>query len=162
MMEEEKEDNDFEEEFLKLKEKYELPSFEKLCEDFDIEKLSEKDSMFLLRDIRRTMNEKLTAYVNLLENLINPTAPPIFVFSILRGIDNKDRTLMRDVYKSLAGTQLKVMRLDTQYNEAEEAKFILESFKVWQTMKPKLLKLIEGFKDNFEKDVESKKTSYFD
>lgn len=162
-MEKEKAEKDnLKEDFLKLKEKYSLPDFEKLCEDFDIEKLSEKDSMFLLRDIRRTINEKLTAYINLLENLINPSSPSIFVFSILRGVENKNRSFMKIIYKSLARTQLEVMKLDTQYDEEGEAKFILESFKIWQSTKPKLLRLIDGLKKNFEKDVESKRTSYFD
>ena len=157
-----KEEKEFEEEYLELSKKYSLPEFKGICEDFDIEKILEKESTFLLREIRRAMNEKLAAYINLFETLINPASPPIFVFSILRGIELKDKEKMKEIYKNLARTQLEIMKLDTQYEEVGEARFIIKTFKIWQEAKPKILEIIESFRKNFEKSNESKKTSYFD
>lgn len=153
---------DFEEGYEELEKEYSLPKFEKICEDFDIEKIVDKESAFLLREIRRVMNDKISAYIHLFETLINPTSPPIFVFSILRGISNKDKESMKDIYKILSKTQLEIMKLDTVYNKSNEAKFITETFDSWQKLKPVILELIGTFEANFEKDDSSKKSSYFD
>ena len=162
-MENDKEEiKDLQEEYSNLKKKYNLPEFEKLCEDFDIERISEKERMFVLRDIRRVINEKIAAYINLFESLINPSSPPIFVFSILRGLSEDDKVVMKEVYKKLSKTQLTVMRLDIQYDESEEAKFISSSFETWQQIKPNVLNIIKTFEKNFEKDNETKKSTYFD
>ena len=162
MEKDEKEIKELEDDYSKLKSKYDLPEFEKLCEDFDVEKLVEKDTMFLLRNIRRTINEKLAAYINLFESLINPSSPPIFVFSILRGLSTEDKERMREIYKKLSRTQLQVMKLDVQYAETLEAKFISSSFKLWQSIKPEILEIVKSFERNFEKDNEAKKSTYFD
>lgn len=158
----EEEDFDFEAKYNELKEKYSLPEFKKICEDFDIEKVGDKNSNFLLREIRRVMNEKVSAYLHLFETLINPTSPPIFVFSILRGTSNSDKESMKEIYKILAKTQLEIMKLDTVYKKSTEAEFIINTFDVWQKLKPTIISIIENFETNFEKDDSSKKSSYFD
>ena len=98
----------------KLKQKYKLPEFDKLAEDFDIEKITEKESSFLIREIRRAINEKLSAYMHLFETFLNPTATPMFVFSILRGINEDDKGKIKDIYKTLSKLQIKVMKLYQQ------------------------------------------------
>ncbi|MCK4997269.1 hypothetical protein KAS08_03105 [Candidatus Pacearchaeota archaeon] len=155
-------EDDLETKYNELKDKYILPNFEKICEDFDVEKVADKESSYLLREIRRIINEKVAAYLHLFETLINPTSPPIFVFSILRGMSNDDKEQMKNIYKALSKTQLAIMRLDTMYDEQSEAKFITDTFNLWQELKPQILEIIKGFEANFEKDDSSKKSSYFD
>ena len=155
-------DDDFELEYDELKNKFLLPNFDRLCEDFDIGKVADKDFDYLLREIRRTINEKISAYLHLFETLINPSSPPIFVFSILRGIRDEDKEKMKVIYKILSRTQLMIMRLDTIYNQSSEAEFIIKTFNIWQKLKPQILELIKSFEENFEKDDSSKKSSYFD
>jgi hypothetical protein len=153
---------DLELEYGKLKNKYELPEFEKLSEDFDLEKVSEKESLFLAREIRRAINEKMTAYLHLFETLINPAAPPMFVFSILRNISPENKELLKILYKKLARTQIETMKLDTIYNEEEEVKFIKETFENWQEIKKEVYQLIEQFESSFDTDDIAKRRSYFD
>lgn len=144
-----------------LRQKYGLPEFEKLAEDFDIEKIAEKEPIFPIREIRRAINEKITAYLHLFETLINPNAPPMFVFSILRNASTKDKDTVRDIYKTLSKIQIETMKLDTIYKEDTEIKFINETFNTWQKLKPKIYKLIENFEANFEENDTSKNRSYF-
>ena len=152
----------FEEIYNELAQKHSLPQFEKIAEDFDIEKIQDKESIFLIREIRRTINEKIAAYIHLFETLINPTTPPMFVFSILRNISTADKDTIKKIYKALSRTQIEVMKLDTIYNEADEIKFINETFIIWQELKPTIYKLIERFESSFDEDDSSKKRSYFD
>ncbi|MBU2577086.1 MAG: hypothetical protein KKF50_05190 [Nanoarchaeota archaeon] len=153
---------DLESEYNGLKEKHSLPDFKKLAEDFDVEKISEKESSFLIREIRRIINEKLSAYMHLFETLINPSAPPMFIFSVLRGIKEEDKESIKEIYKKLSRLQIKAMKLDTIYSEQGEVEFVKTSFTEWQDLKKTIYRIIEQFGENIEKSDNSKKRSYFD
>jgi hypothetical protein len=71
-----------------------------LSEDFDIEKVLEKEG-FLLRNIRRAISEKIVAYLHFFETLINPSSPPMFVFSFLKNLNEKDKQGIKDCYKKI-------------------------------------------------------------
>ena len=61
---------------------YKLPNFQELLDDFDLLKICEKDSGYLLRDIRKTIIEKLSAYLQLFELIINPISPQLFIINL--------------------------------------------------------------------------------
>ncbi len=153
---------DFKAAYDELKQKHDLPKFEKLAEDFDIEKIADKESIFLIREIRRAINEKITAYLHLFETLINPNAPPMFVFSILRNSSDKNKNIVKEIYKMLSKIQIEAMKLDTIYKEDIEVKFVNETFSTWQELKLRIYKLIENFEANFEENDTSQNRSYFD
>jgi len=58
-----------------FQEKYFLPKFEELNDDFSIEKLADNETDFLLKEIRRFISEKFSNYLRLIESLI-----PRFLF----------------------------------------------------------------------------------
>jgi len=157
----ENEEINFKEIYDELAEKHGLPEFKKIAEDFDIEKITDKESTFLIREVRRTINEKISAYIHLFETLINPTSPPMFIFSILKNISPEDKDTIKKAYKNLSRTQIEVMKLDTIYNEVAEVKFINETFARWQETKKTIYELIERFESSFEEDDSSQKRSYF-
>ena len=157
----ENEEFDFESAYNELKQKHDLPEFKRLAEDFDIEKISDKEPLFLIREIRRTINEKFSAYMHLFETLINPTAPPMFIFSVLRGIKEEDKESIKEIYKKLSKSQIKVMKLDTIYSEQGEIKFIKDAFTEWQDLKKTIYRIIENLDENIGKDDNSKKRGYF-
>ncbi|MFH1238310.1 MAG: hypothetical protein ABIH79_01545 [archaeon] len=145
----------------KFKQKYALPAFDKLSEDFDIEKTIDKEPIFLIREIRRTINEKISAYMHLFETLINPTATPMFIFSILRKIDEDNKEKIKDVYKKISRLQIKAMKLDTIYSEKSEVEFIKTSFNEWQDLKKIIFSIIEKFDESIEEENSLKERSYF-
>lgn len=151
---------DLKQSYDKLAQKHNLPEFRKLSEDFDIEVVGDKEPIFLIREIRRAINKKLSAYLQLFENLINPNSPPIFVFSILKNVSEEDRHSMKNIYEKLSLFQIEVMKLDTIYDEDKEVKFISDVYKAWQNLKFKIYNIM----DNFKEDSENKNkttTSYF-
>ncbi|MEI7718500.1 MAG: hypothetical protein WCI72_01420 [archaeon] len=149
------------EDYKKIEEKLSLPSFEKLMEDFDMEKLSEKEEGLLVRDVRRIITEKISAYLHLFEMLINPTSPPMFVFAFLKNLSEQDKKEIKEVYKELSKLQIVTIKLDTIYDEKKEADFIKKANSTWQDLKKKVYKLVETFEKEFEKNVETKEKSYF-
>lgn len=153
---------DLELEYIELKKEHEMPDFETLAQDFDIEKITDKETVFLAREVRRTINEKVTAYIHLFETLINPQSPPMFVFKILKNMTPEEKEQIQNFYKKLSKTQIEVMKLDTLYSEKDEIKFINKTFNLWQEIKSEIYKLFESFETNFENGNTSKERSYFD
>ncbi|MCK5449638.1 hypothetical protein KAI32_02135 [Candidatus Pacearchaeota archaeon] len=145
----------------KPKQKYALPEFNKLLEDFDIEKTIEKEPTFLVREVRRTINEKLSAYMHLFETLINPTTTPMFIFSALRKIDEDTKRKIKDVYQKLSKLQINAIKLDTIYSEQSEAEFINIAFNEWQNLKEIINRIIEKFEENIEEDISPRERGYF-
>ncbi|MBT3397552.1 hypothetical protein HOA55_03830 [archaeon] len=148
-------------EYDRLKGMYTLPDFDGLSEDFDIEKSFDKLTRYPLREIRRAINEKFTAYFHLFETLMNPSSPPMFIFSVLKGLDETDKKSIREIYKKLAQFQLRAMERDTVYDEREEAKFVFDSFGMWQGLKGEILNLIGKFDKSFEGGEKVNNGGYF-
>lgn len=122
--------------------KYGLPSFMELAEEFDIERI-ERGSSFILRDVRRGVNEKLAAYLHLLETFLNPSSAPMFVFSMMKNIGEAEKKEINTIYQALSKYQIEVFKLDTVYSEKKEAEFIKNAFSSWIGMKNKIYSLIE-------------------
>ena len=73
-----------------LQKKYKLPEFSKLNEDFEIEKLQEHETDFLLREIRRTVVEKISIILKFIEIIINPSeSSPAFIFAMIKDMKPK-------------------------------------------------------------------------
>lgn len=151
-----------------LKEKYEqkkidygLPTFQEMTEEFEIEKVSEKETEFVLREIRRTILEKVSAYMHLFESIINPSSGSLLIFSVLKNIDEEAKKEIKEIYKKLAKIQIISMRLDTIYNEKEEAEFIIQVYKDWGKLKYPIFKLFEKFDKDFDVPNGSATGCYF-
>ena len=149
-------------EYEKFRGKYELPEYSLLTEDFDIEKIYEREAIeHVLREIRRAIGEKLTAYMHFFETLINPVSPPLFVFPIIKNLDKPTKEKINELYKEISRFQVESMKLDTIYNEKEEANYIKIIFKRWQKMKVEIFKIIDGFEKKIDENEEEKKGNYF-
>lgn len=132
--------NKLKKEYEKLGKKYGLPNFSELNEDFEIEKLQEKETDYLLRSVRRVMIEKIANIVRFLELLISPTeAPtPMFIFAVMKNIDSETKKSMTNLYEELCSIEVSSLALDISYNGKEEADFIKQVSKIWNMHKPEL------------------------
>lgn len=144
-----------------FKEKYGLPEFNSLVEDFDVEKALEKESNLILREVRRAISEKISAYTHLLENLLNPASPPLFIFTILKNATSEDKKKVKEIYTKLSKSHLKTMKLDTIYDEEKEANYIKEISEEWQPLKKEIYNLLESFDKEFPEDIDSNTRAYF-
>lgn len=142
-----------------LRKTYKLPEFSKLNEDFEIEKLQENETDFLLREIRRTMVEKISVVLKFLEIMINPNeSSPAFVFAMIKEMKPEMRKNLENLYKELSLVEISSIALDLDYDEKIEAKFIKEHTKKWEATKKDLRGLIKSL-DTIWK-LESHKKSY--
>jgi hypothetical protein len=157
----ENKDFDFIKEYNLLKEKYGLPEFDLIARDFDAEKILEKETNFIVREVRIAISEKISSYLNLFETLINPSAPPIFIFSVLRNLNSENKETIKRIYKRLSKLQVEVMKLDTIYDESREVLYVKKALKEWQNLKVEIYDLIENFEKGLEEDNGSKNRGYF-
>ena len=149
------------EEYKKIQEKHDLPSFEELNEDFNIEKASEVQVELLVREIRRFIADKLSNYMRFAEAVLNPVNVQMFVYSLIKSLDVQEKEKLTEIYKKLSKNELKLIELDIAYSEEKEALFIRDSYKMWQEMKKDLLDIIEKATKNWDNKVESKSKDYF-
>ena len=82
-----------------FKQKYNLPDFDKINEDFQIEKAAEPETEILLKEIRRYMFDKISNYMRFMESLLSPVNASIFTFSILKSLNSEDKKNIEEVYK---------------------------------------------------------------
>ncbi len=108
----------------KLRKKYKLPSFEELNKDFEIEKLQEKETETLSREIRRSMVDKNLAYLKFTEMFINPATAPMFFLALIKGLDSKEKKLVQELYMQLGKFEIESIALDNEYNEKKDGEFI--------------------------------------
>ena len=147
--------------YTKLQKKYSLPSFKKLNEDFQIEKVAENETDYLLREIRKAIADKLYNYLRFTETLLNPVNAPMFIFSIIKVIETDKKKKLNEIYKKLAKSEVRLIETDLAYSEKKEAEFINESYKLWQELKEDLLDIIENVKRNWDNKLEGKSKGYF-
>jgi len=140
--------------YKKFQQKYGLPSFEELNQDFQIEKIAEADTELLLKEVRRFMFEKISNYVRFLETLLNPVNASMFTFSVLKTLSADDKKKAEDIYKKLMKLEIDLMEVDIEYVEEKEAEFIKEIVEVWNDVKKDWLRIIGSVKKNWDAKVE--------
>jgi len=147
-------------EYEKLKKKYNLPDFKGLNEDFDIEKCSEKETDFVLREIRKTIMDKAIAYLRFIEMLINPANAPMFFMALAKSFSIEDRKLLEKIYGKIGEFELDVIEIDNYYSEKDEAEFIKKIHKEWQKIKQDMKKIIEALRRNWNSKSGKKDKGY--
>ena len=147
--------------YRKIQKKYSLPEFEKLNEDFQIEKIAETETDYLIREIRKFMGEKFSNYLRFVEAILNPTNVPMFVFSIVKSITPEEREKLIEIYKQISKIEVSLIELDINFSEKKEADFIKQSYKIWQKIKKDTLEVIEAIKKNWDNKFEGKSKGYF-
>ena len=158
----------FEKELEKLKsaysifqKKYSLPSFERLAEDFDIDKLAYKRGSFILRDIRRTMNDRLNSYMSIFETFLNPSNSPSFVLNLLKHVSKEESKEIKEIYKVISKIQIKSIEVDVNYDEKKEAEYIKSIINEWHVLKQKIYAIAKELEGKMYKSEDEKERGYF-
>ncbi len=160
-MEEESSLAELKKNYAEVQTKYDLPSFEELSADFSIEKASEVETDFLVREVRKYMSDKLQNYMRFVETILHPSNASMFIFSIIKTIEVKDKEKLTEVYKKLARYEVDLIELDIEYSEEKEAKFVKKFNASWQGVKKDMLSIVGVIRDNWDKEVEKSTKAYF-
>jgi hypothetical protein len=143
-----------------LQRKYNLPLFEKLNEEFQIEKVAEYETDFVLKEIRETITGKFLNYLRFIESLINPTNGPMFMFAVIKTLGAKEKEKLTELYKKIAKIDVDLVELDLAYSEKNEAESIKKYYEMWQEIKKGLLEVVDVIKKNWDNKIEGDKGNY--
>jgi hypothetical protein len=149
------------EEYETLRAKYNLPSFENLNKDFQIEKITESETEFILKEARRYITDKFFSYLRFLESILTPSNAPMFVFAITKTLGTREREKLIELYKKIAKIEVDVIGLDLEYSEDAEANAIRKYHDLWQGIKRELLEIVEVIKKNWDNKIEDNGKGYF-
>ena len=144
-----------------LQAKYKLPKFSFMNENFEIEKLAEQETDFLLREIRKLISEKAVAYLRFVEMLLNPSNAPFFFFGLVKNFSSADRKIVEKIYEKLIEFEIDAMSIDNEYSEKREAEFIRKTVEKWQDVKQDMKELIDAIKKSWQAKKEKSEKSYF-
>jgi hypothetical protein len=145
-------------EYKSFQEKYKLPSFEYLNENFEIENLASDETELFLKRIRKQITEKIYYHLRTLEAFMNPQNAPMFIFNIIKSFTSFEQELIKKAYDKLAGFEVDFFELEISYNEKKEADFIKKVCNEWLEINEILLKIHSSMKTGYNKEA-SKKTS---
>jgi len=148
-------------EYLKKQKKYNFVDFKLMNEDFQIERISEIETEYLVRELRKFIAEKFSNYLRFVETILNPTNASMLVFYFIKSMSVEDKKILRDIYKKLAENEITILELDIEFNEKREAEYIKNSFNLWQDMKKDLLDVISSIKKNLGSKFETNNKDYF-
>lgn len=153
-------------ESLKLKyetarKKYNLPAFALLNEQFEIERIADRETEMLLREARKAITEKAVAFLRFLELMLNPSNAPFFMFAIIKNLNSPDKKTIEQIYERLCEFEIKAIGLDLKYNEAKEAEFIRYASKEWKNMEGQFAELGEIITRAWKTSSKKKERSYF-
>ena len=148
------------EDYSKLQKKYGLPDFDKLNEDFGIEKTAQTETDFLIKEIRESIGETLENFLRFVEAILNPVNVPMFLFPIIKSLNVEEKNKLSEIYKKLSRLEINAMKL-IDYSEKKEAEFIKNSYKIWQEIKKDFVKIIEAVENKTEAKVEKSEKGYF-
>jgi hypothetical protein len=145
-----------------IQEKYNLPSFDELNRDFAIEKAVEIQTDYLIREIRKLVADRIYNYMRLMEVMMNPQNAPLYIFSLIKTMNEDDKKKLSDIYKKFSDNEIALIKMDIHFDEEKEAEFIKNSYKIWESMKDDILSLIENAEKKLGKEKDSQvKKDYF-
>lgn len=149
------------EEYGKLKKKHSLPDFEELNKEFSIEKISQNETDYPLREIRRFMADKYLNYLRFLESLLQPSNSPMVVFLISKTLGQTEKQKLSDIYKIIAEMEIELIGLDFGYDEKKEVDFINDSYEKWKDISKDFKNILEVIKKNWNNKTPLGSKSYF-
>jgi len=151
----------FKEEYKKIQEKHSLPDFDELNRDFMIEKIYEIETDYLIREIRKHIAERIYSYMRLIETMLNPQNAHLFVFSIIKTMNEDDKKKLSDTYSKLAKNEIKLIKVDLKFDEKKEAEFIKESCKLWEDISGEIYNIIDMAEKKVDNKFEKETKGYF-
>ncbi|MEM3126659.1 MAG: hypothetical protein QW331_01150 [Candidatus Woesearchaeota archaeon] len=125
------------EEYERLKKKHNLPSFDVLNSEFEISEIEANE--FLLRNIIRCIAEKLDFYAKTIEsNILQPDTNLASLHEV-KFISNSEKAKIYEIFMQIMFLERWATETLLKMNEGEEANYIFNTTKEWQSIRKELL-----------------------
>ncbi|MFB6246268.1 MAG: hypothetical protein ABEI74_01595 [Candidatus Pacearchaeota archaeon] len=143
------------ERYEKLSNEYGLPEFDKLNQDFRIDRLYEVETDYLIREVRGSVFNFLENILNLIEAIQNPVSAPLYIQHLSKNISEEDIKQLKEIHKELASLNVRYFST-LVYSEKREVEAIKTASKKWDELKQDFESIInnsaKSFKDSFNEE----------
>lgn len=136
------------EEYKILQQKYKLPSFDELDDEFEIRKID--TGLFLLKEIRRVILQKLDFSVALIEPILNPSPSSLHSYIETKFFAKQNIEPLFDFYKKVWHWLHKGISV-SYLEEKDEAQWINDVWKAWPEIKKEIAKYSKQLADGWSK-----------
>jgi hypothetical protein len=147
--------------YAKIQKKYSLPPFDELSRNFNIERIADRETDYLIREIRAFVSDRIAGYMRLVEMLLNPSNGPMFIFSMVKCLTADDKKKLTELYKEMARNEISLFEVDLNFSEEKEVKFLKESFKLWNRVKKDINPILNSISKKWDDDCKSESRAYF-
>ena len=154
-------ENNIKKDYEGLAKKYNLPSFDSLNNEFEIITIEKED--FLLREIRRKIDEKIELYIKFLESLLQPDTVSLSDIYEYRFFDDKERHDIFELFRKLMFFSRYSIETSITEDNKKSAEFINRLWEEWEDLKNKFSSLVKKTKEdwlNEAKIIEEDKGGY--
>ena len=146
--------------YKKIQSKYDLPDFEVLNENFEIECLFQEETELLVKKIRKQIMEKVSSGLRALEMFLNPQNAPMFIFSVIKSFSSSDKKVIEELYAQFAEFEIEAFGLENIYNEEGEAALVKKICKEWPGISKEFDIIYKSMKINYKKASKKNEKSY--
>ena len=127
----------------------ELPSFNDINSEFGIDCIEKGN--FLLQIAERIV-DKTEKYRKVLEEFLHADGSNIAVLMELKGMDEKEKDSMNLLYQELTIIEREFLLVELDNQEEVILTFIDKSIEKWNSIKPRLKKIISKAKNSWEEE----------
>jgi len=143
----------------KIAKKHTLPKFEKLDDEFEISFIDKE--AFLVRSIRRKMNEKVIFFCRIIEGVLFPQGASYISAVENKAVTDEEKQKILKVYKRLMGYERRSLRLDTNSDDEKDAKYIKSLYKEWPAFKEVAEDFVKKLENAWNKEEETPSEGFF-
>lgn len=151
------------EEYERFVKKYNLPSYEKLDNEFELLYFTNIiEISHLLRFVRRRINDRIAAFTALLHGFLQPNPGSLINLEEANFLNEDEKKKVLVLIKELMDLERKNSLLDINFDEKKDAEFIKEAVNKWFELKKEIFKILNKVKNGWEAKVkEEGKEHYF-
>ncbi|MBU1246248.1 MAG: hypothetical protein ABIJ20_03745 [Nanoarchaeota archaeon] len=150
---------DIKKQYKKIENKFKLPNFDKFDKEFEISTLDTDD--FLLRNVRRRMNNKLTFFTQIFDTILFPNPNSLISMHESKSCSEEEKIEIMKFYNKLMILEREALSFDIEPDDKKEAEFINKLWKQWTEIKKETNKLVEKMKESWKDEDKKIKNHYF-
>ena len=140
------------EKYQKLAKQYKLPSFDSLNNEFEISTIEETE--FLLREIRRKIDEKLELYAKVLEPVLQPEANVCDMHEC-KALNDEEKKIAYDIYKKIMHINRFSIETSIKEDNKKTSIFINKIWHDWDKIQKDFLNIIVKLKESWLSEGDS-------
>lgn len=133
--------------------KHKLPSFDSLNNEFEINTIEESE--FLLREIRRKIDDKIENFLKILEAILQPDTVLCDMHEC-RLFNDTEKKKIYDLYKKLRFFDRYSIQIAIDEDDKKTCEFVNDVMKDWNKVKEEMLWISKMLKESWLKDSDIK------